>query len=149
MNGESKQEYSENAVKLWECSSLQMDREVELVHKRLTWALTFQGFLFTAVSFSIRVPETALHYQLALLDTIPIAGGLSAFFTLLGVTASAKHRTRIRNHWETVVVSCNDCTLLPPFYSPVGNSVMGRFTSYGILVTLIFVWAYLFFRFHY
>jgi rRNA maturation protein Nop10 len=64
--------------------------EEALINSRLTWMLTFEGFLFTAVSLASG--ETRQPF----LDTVPVAGALVALLALAGVAAAYGHIDAVR-----------------------------------------------------
>ncbi|MEM1256865.1 MAG: hypothetical protein AAGI69_30935 [Cyanobacteria bacterium P01_H01_bin.21] len=120
---------------MFEIVSLQMEREVNLSHKRMTWLLTFQGFLFTAFSIAIRSPTDPI-LKYSVLVMIPIAGVRVANLGLGGLVASQKMRDDLKQFWEKQPYWLQ----LPRFYSEPNVSTQGRSTSLGIVRIIRVIW---------
>ncbi len=78
----------------------QIWREQSLTSNRMTWNLTFQGFMMAA--FALVATSNNSAPARAILETvIALAGSLIAFFTLQSVKASERQRDRLKVAWRS------------------------------------------------
>ncbi len=124
-----------SAKEYYEYYSSHIEKEIDLVNNRLSWMLTFQGFLFASISIATS-NESEAATRLFLRNALSLAGIAVAILTLLGVFASALQRDTLKNHWKNHKI--ND---FPPLGGNRLVSAMGRITSFGIPVTIIATWA--------
>lgn len=111
-----------------------IDKEIDLVNNRLSWMLSFQGFLFASISI-VTSKESEVTLRTFLRDAFSFAGIAVAVLTLIGVCASALHRDSLKRQWTKL-----EYQDFPPLSSKPLISTMGRITSFGIPVTIIIVW---------
>lgn len=113
----------------------QLERELSLINNRLSWMLTFQGFLFTTTALvSNRNTERAV--RMVFRNVVPLIGIVVALLALIGVHAAhlsirsinAKWKQKL-GHWEYL-----------PTFSPSISTVLGKIPSYGIPISIIIAW---------
>lgn len=103
--------------------------EEGLINARLTWMLTFQGFLFAAVSLSSSGTRAAI------VDVVPIVGMGVALLSLLGVIAAYGTIDMVRRSSSG-----------PTFGGTRWRKWFGRANSMGIPVIVTIAWAALWVR---
>jgi hypothetical protein len=111
-----------------------IEKEVDLVNNRLSWMLSFQGFLFASISI-VTSKESEATLRTFLRDAFSFAGIAVAVLTLIGVYASALQRDSLKRQWTNLKYQG-----FPPLSSNPLISTMGRITSFGIPITIITVW---------
>ena len=120
--------------------------EEELIHRRLTWLLTLQGFLFAAIVLSVKAESSPVNQasSTGLASTlqwlIPAVGFFSALVTFLGVLAAYCHITFTRKELDKYYKERTK------FGSLKWSQWVGRGNSMGLLVILMAAWAVLFFQ---
>ena len=84
---------------VYEHLSREITREENLINNRLTWTLTFNGFLFAAIAL---IGDDQIHLQLrnTLQVIIPIVGITVASLGIIGVIAAYMAICQHRNEWE-------------------------------------------------
>ncbi|MGH6648666.1 hypothetical protein [Aquabacterium sp.] len=139
-------EESETDVKVLELKKQQYDyiaaqinREDELVNKRLTWTLTTNGLLFTALGFyagkSTPMEELVdfFHYFIPLTGiVISIAGFLSVFAAYMQIDYLTKE-------WEML----KDDRWIRPFGDKVHAYYLGGILAVSPPFMFVIVWGYL------
>ena len=105
--------------------------EENLINARITWMLTFQGFLFAAVSLATGDIRSDL------LDTVPIIGMLIAALAVLGITAAYLTIDEARRNYGGLV-----------FGGLRLRKWLGRTNSLGICVVVTLGWLWLYVRLH-
>jgi hypothetical protein len=121
---------------VYEHLSREIAREENLINNRLTWMLTFQGFLFAAIAL---MGNEKIHLPLksALQCIIPALGIAVAISGIMGVTAAYLAICQHRKDWENK---------LNNFPKPGGKGLaswLGRFASGSIPIVIILAWVYL------
>lgn len=143
----SEERVVESEYFIYQSTSLQMEREVELSSRRLTWYLTFNGFLFTAFALIYHSGLDGV-FEYLIVFVIAFSGFCVSVLTYFGLKASEKMRDRIRKFWNSI-----DKNKFPPFYSEKNTSLLGRKMSIGIPIIVGCSWVLfcfvLFFQFLY
>lgn len=115
----------------------QINREDELISKRLTWTLTINGFLFAALGFLAgkNQPHQAILelFQIAL----PLTGIAISVAGLLGVVAAYIQIQYLTEQW----VSLDDPRWVRPFGDKKHAFVLGFIPCISPPVVLIVVWT--------
>lgn len=111
-----------------------IEKEIDLVNNRLSWMLTFQGFLFASLSI-VTSKEVDASLRATLRDAFSYAGVIVSALTLLGLYASALQRDSLKRQWTKLGHKG-----FPELSSKAQISAMGRITSFGIPLTIIVVW---------
>ena len=123
---------------VYEHLSKEITREESLINNRLTWTLTFNGFLFASVAL---IGKKQIHPQLEIILhlIIPIVGTAVAGFGILGVIAAYLAIHQQRKEWGH---------LLNNYPKPGGKSLAswsGRIASLLIPATMLAAWISIFF----
>ncbi|HEX8126797.1 MAG TPA: hypothetical protein VF548_14575 [Allosphingosinicella sp.] len=116
----------------------EISTEHGLVAARMTWNLTFQGFLFAAYALGSsragQEPQVAL-----LLRTLPIAGAVTAGLTFIGIVAAWARINGLKRDWYSNQPEFE--RFRPrPFSHPVGG-FFGRVPPFGITFVLLWCWT--------
>jgi hypothetical protein len=120
---------------LYELSIQQIEYEQELVNNRLSWMLTFQGFLFGSLAI-VASSDTIQAARVTFKNVIPSLGILVSVLAILGVYASSLSIDVVRRKWKKYP-DVSQC----PLDIGVGKaSVLARVTSYGIPSATILAW---------
>lgn len=112
----------------------QISHEENLINNRLTWMLTFQGFLFASLALMTNNQTSLESLRRWLLCVIPFTGALVAFVTFLGICAAYRSIDKHKKECEP---------LIKHYPMPGGGkcaSKLGRFTSKSIPWILIVAW---------
>lgn len=112
-----------------------IDQENTLINNRLSWMLTFQGFLFATLAL-IASKDTPQSISLAFRNVVPIVGIVVAFLALLGVFAAYISIDNTKRKWKKRLENHQ----YPPAHGTALASILGRITSYGIPISLILAW---------
>lgn len=113
----------------------QIEREQDLVNTRISWTLTFEGFLFAAIAIAVRKDTpTAIGELFGYI--IPLIGIAVAMLSLVGIYAAALSKDTIKQRWTQRSAH----KLYPPTFGSRKISALGRITSYGIPIVLIVSW---------
>lgn len=118
----------------------QVNREQALVHNRLSWMLTFEGFLFAALAITANVSNDA-ETRSNLKYTIPVIGFVVALLTAVGVSAAYISIHQLKRSWANK----NGSEHFPRAYGDCLTSALGRTTGYGIPLAMMLTWVVLFF----
>jgi hypothetical protein len=124
----------------YEYTVRQIEREQGLVNNRLSWMLTFQGFLFASIALVLN-KDTAPSVRLVFRGVIPGIGIAVALLALVGVHAAALSSSEIKAKWK----QRDGFQQYPPTFGTPTISRLGRITSYGIPISVIVAWILLFF----
>jgi hypothetical protein len=103
--------------------------EENLINTRLTWMLTFQGFLFAATSLATDQSRTAI------LDVVPWVGILVSGLSFLGVAAA----------YGTIDAARKTCAGAA-FGGVSWRKAFGRTNSLGIPVVIVIAWLALYLK---
>lgn len=78
----------------------QIGREDELIHKRITWFLTFEGFLFAALSLMDKTHSinSSLHTTVGVV--VPLLGFLVSLLAYVGVQSAWSAINDLREGWS-------------------------------------------------
>jgi len=122
----------------YEYTIRQIEREQGLVNNRLSWMLTFQGFLFAAIALSTNQDaEPAI--RAVFRNVIPAIGIAVALLALVGVHAAALSSNEIKVKWR----KRDGFEQYPPTFGTRTISILGRITSYGIPISVVLAWVLL------
>ncbi len=129
-------EYAERIAK-------EIAAEHTLVASRMTWNLSFQGFLFAAFALAVsRQSTTDPDPRLDLfLSVLPIAGLVTAALTFVGVVAAFTQINGLKRAWFANEEKLE--TVGPRPFSHWLGGLIGRLPSIGITGTLIWCWCQL------
>ncbi|MBW4484681.1 MAG: hypothetical protein KME14_19270 [Tildeniella torsiva UHER 1998/13D] len=113
----------------------QLERELNLINNRISWMLTFQGFLFAAIALvANQNTDQAIRTMFGIV--VPIIGIAVAFLALVGVHAAYLSIKDIKETWKKKL---GHWEYSPAFGTP-RSSLLGRVPSYGIPVSIIIAW---------
>jgi hypothetical protein len=102
--------------------------EEELINRRLTWMLLFQGFLFTA---AVSAAKNDLASRLGTI--IPWVGFASAFLTFLGVLGAYRSIDTSRRGSHSSKENLGDMRI---------GRILGRSNSLGLTILLFGSWLF-------
>ena len=122
-------------------TSDQITKEEGLIHNRITWMLTFQGFLFAAVVLSAKSDVDPILGPL-LRRTIPVVALVSAVLGLIGVRAAYISINNIKAFLAWYEKEYPQPVKPPAFGTPMASK-LGRVTSHGLPVLVILAWLYM------
>lgn len=111
--------------------------EETMIYNRITWMLTFQGFLFASLAIASDA-STDEHIRSVLLGTIPLLGVAVGVLTLLGVSAAYIHMHEIRATIQTKEDGKD-------FGAKGLARWMGRSNSGLLPVIIVIAWLYLYY----
>jgi hypothetical protein len=134
----SKEELSQKDF--YEYTVKQIEREQGLVNNRLSWMLTFQGFLFAAIALVIN-KDTEPTVRIVFRNVIPAIGIAVALLALIGIHAAALSSNEIKAKWK----QRDGFQQYPPTFGTRKISLLGRITSYGIPTSVVVAWLLLWF----
>jgi hypothetical protein len=109
-----------------------IQHEVDNINTRLTWLLTFQGFLFAAVSLASKEVRSPL------LETIPWIGVAASVLAFLGIVAAYVTIGDIRAENRSVALGTRIKS----------RKWLGRTNALGIPIMLVAAWIALYFEFN-
>lgn len=110
--------------------------EQNLRANRMSWNLTFQGFMMAA--FALVAAEKMNQARISLEVLICFAGAAVAYATWQGIEAAQKQSTNLKKHWDDQNLSES---LFPvPFLVDEGEK-QGRAPTFYICMTTIFMWV--------
>lgn len=112
--------------------SQQIAIEQSLRATRMTWNLTFQGFMIAA--FALVAAENMNPARIVLELTICGAGTFVGLGTYLGIWAAQRQSNYLKGLW-------NDASPYPRPFSRGGGALMGRLPTHIICVTIIAMWG--------
>ncbi|NEU77979.1 hypothetical protein [Nostoc sp. UIC 10630] len=124
----------------YEYTVRQIEREQGLINTRLSWMLTFQGFLFASIALVVN-KDTEPSVRLVFRNVIPAIGIAVALLALVGVHAAALSSNGIKAKWN----QRGGFQQYPPTFGSPTISLLGRVTSYGIPTSVVLAWLLLFF----
>lgn len=115
--------------------------ENALVMSRMTWNLTFQGFLFAGFGLALGAEPGQAEAAARFLEMMPIAGIAAAASAWIGIQAAFVKINELKRLWH------QECPVLErhgpqPFSNQLGDFA-GRIPSWALAATIIFVWLYL------
>lgn len=115
--------------------------EETLINSRLTWLLTFQGFLFAAVAL---LADNSINPKLyrALLEIFPSVGAFVAILTFLGVLAAYIAMGQARNPYQEVLETNKKLR----FGGTNWAKWLGRANSLGIPIVVLSAWVALYLK---
>ncbi len=109
--------------------SEKIQHEESLINSRLTWMLTFQGFLFASIALSKEEVSQNL-----LFHVLPILGALIAGITFLGVIAAYISIGQARNNASTE----------ENFGGKGLAKILGRINQIGLPTIIFCAWVYIY-----
>jgi hypothetical protein len=128
--------YEEPSLKeYYDYTSRQIQREEALINNRLSWMLTFEGFLFAGVAL-VANGNTDPTLRSNFRYTIPVLGSVVALLTTKGIHAAYLSINHIQSSWEARLQGGR----FPPAYGNSKASFLGRLTGYGIPTAMTLAW---------
>lgn len=127
--------------------SEQIWREQQLVSTRVTWNLSFQGFMGVVYTFSASNPAGVL-----IQIVVGLAGFTVSYFCYLGIKAAQLQSGKLKEHWINVfhrpaLLEGQECNLsngaYPQPFSRNAGSSQGRRSSRRVCETLMVMWGVL------
>lgn len=128
--------------KFYEYTTQRIKQETDLINNRLSWMLTFQGFLFASITLVLR-KDTDQAVSSILKIMIPIIGIVVALLTLTGITAAYRAIRKVRLKLESNEQLKKEYEQYPPAYGDMLARTLGRVTSYGLPLSLAITWVIL------
>jgi hypothetical protein len=119
----------------YDYTTQQIERENDLINNRLSWMLTFQGFLFAALALVVN-KDTEPAVGLIFKNVLPIIGIAVALLAFLGVLAAYISIDNIKQKWKKQLGNQQ----YPPAHGTPLASFLGRITSYGIPISIVIAW---------
>jgi len=119
----------------------QIEREDGLINTRVTWMLTFEGFLFAALAL-VASKESDPTIQMVLKYALPIIGFVIAFLAYHAIGAALSTLTYLKDLWEP--------ENYPGYPQPFGKEMQhtrGASYSKGLPVTIMVLWFVVFIAF--
>jgi hypothetical protein len=134
---------ADTAVTYAEQLAKEIATEHGLVTTRMTWNLTFQGFLFAAFALAASKPgakpnEPMSEHVSALMSTLPWAGICTAALTLIGILAAFSQINHLKRAWYGHEGALR--AVAPRPFSHWFGGLAGRIPSVGITGVLIGCW---------
>lgn len=113
----------------------QLERELNLISNRISWMLTFQGFLFatTALVVNQNIDQAI---RTVFRNVIPIIGIVVALLALVGVHAAYLSIKEIKTEWKQKMGYWE----YSPAFGTSTSSALGRVPSYGIPISIVIAW---------
>lgn len=123
-----------------------ISHEEALINSRLTWMLTFQGFLFASLALASD-DSTNEALRDTLLQVIPLLGAVVAALALLGVIAAYLAIGQARLHFESEIGGDDrrDFGGKSDFGGKTWARWLGRINSVGLPVVVLITWTFLYF----
>ncbi|WKJ91350.1 hypothetical protein QZJ86_04265 [Methylomonas montana] len=121
----------------YDCLAHQIEREDGLINTRITWLLTFQGFLFAALAIvanNAGSKDVAIYW--ALKYTLPVIGISIGVLGILGVRAALIALSELKDIWDQAKFPN-----YPPPYGKPRLHAFGSFYSQGIPIILSIAWT--------
>ncbi len=115
--------------------------EETLINSRLTWMLTFQGFLFATIAL-VADDSKSPKIHTAILDVVPLVGAIVAVLTLLGVWAAYLAIGQARNPYKSDLRNNEKVG----FGGKGWAKLLGRINSLGIPFVVVISWLILYFK---
>ena len=128
----------------YDYTARQILREERLINNRLSWMLTFEGFLFAALALTANASNEGV-LRNSLKYTIPATGIAVAVLTMVGISGAYVSINQIKIFWgKQKGIKC-----FPLPYGSPQASARGRVTSHGIPLAMMLMWSliYLFYIF--
>jgi hypothetical protein len=113
-----------------------IEREQTLINNRITWMLTFEGFLFAGLAL-ISDTKQSPQVRNALKDVLPLVGGSVAGLTVFGVLAATLSIMKAKKFWENQT----NKEEFGPGYGSRWASYLGRVTSFGVPLAVAAAWV--------
>jgi hypothetical protein len=85
----------------YEYMSHQIEREDGLINTRITWMLTFEGFLFATLALIGQQGTVRPELYAAAKNTLPVLGALIGFLAYLSVEAALSALKHLKSGWES------------------------------------------------
>lgn len=120
----------------YDAIAFQVDREDELLNKRLTWSLTINGFLFAALGLISDIEKSKIEIINIFTYAVPYVGFVVSVAALFGVIAANSQILYLRSEWKALGNS--------PWVRPFGKGfvfALGWVTPLIPAVALVIVWS--------
>jgi hypothetical protein len=123
----------------YDYTARQVKRGEDLISNRLSWMLTFEGFLFAALALTANVSTDAA-LRSNLYYTIPAIGFFVGLLTAVGICGAYVSIKQNKLFWANLKGS----GLFPLPYGNRRASYLGHITTYGIPAAMMATWGVLF-----
>ena len=128
--------------------------EDHLIHDRLSWLLALQGFLFTALGFSLSSEAIAgenvskIHLLFHVRIALAVVGSGSSILTWISITSAAIAIGKLRKAWKIFCEERNIVNGFPPILGGASEGLGGGLVAAIILpLFLAAVWGYVSFNY--
>jgi hypothetical protein len=130
---------SQDYLELHRTINEQIRREQELIQQRITWILTFQGFLFASYGVALQATNNNKIVAADFLQALPIAGLVTAFSVLVGVLAAFRQVNAHKREWLAYEQEILLKAVKP--FSDFWGSVSGRIPILAVPICIIYTWC--------
>jgi hypothetical protein len=130
---------AETEYRVSEAIAKQIEVEQGLVATRLNWNLTFQGFMVASYAL-VATADASAPARNFIHVTITLVGFVVALATLMGILASSRQSTYLKQHWDNIF---SKGTIYPRPFSSGDGSKLGRIPSRALCGALMFMWLVL------
>ena len=117
----------------------QIEREDSLINTRITWMLTFEGFLFAALALVANKENIGTAVYKVLKYALPLMGIAVGMLAFLGVQAALSALEVLKNRWDPEKFKGYP----QPFGGPRPHA-FGALYSQGLPLVVIVTWATIF-----
>ncbi|MGE0279591.1 MAG: hypothetical protein AB7P20_03110 [Rhizobiaceae bacterium] len=139
----------EIAIRYYEYFRQEIEREDEITHQRVTWTMTFQGFIISAITLLLILDwgsKPVLPIGRLAVFVISFIGVCIGLISLLGITASRRSIRDAKEAWKIRNIAWGN---LYPKYVPQAHGQGGAFrrgNMYAIFMAVLFtaMWAIFF-----
>lgn len=119
----------------------QIEREDGQINNRLTWMLTFHGFLFLSAAAVLSQNELEASFRRRFVATVAVVGVVVCVVALCSIRAAVVSLSRIRKGWETI----EDCysldkRLVVRPYGTLSKFDRGHWIAYAIPASIMGGW---------
>lgn len=114
----------------------QVEREQVLINNRISWMLTFEGFLFAGLALAGDSKSTP-EFRRAIKETFPLVGATVAVLTVFGVLAATLAIVNAKTFWKNLVGTAG----FPTPHGSLTASILGRATSFGVPIAVAVAWV--------
>ncbi|MDX1955185.1 MAG: hypothetical protein SFU20_06590 [Chitinophagaceae bacterium] len=115
--------------------------EQTLINNRMTWMMTFQGFLFATYAVAMN-KENDVNTSELIFFIIPLAGMFMAFFSIFGLIAAHFAIDGIKAKFNKLNLEGG---LVAPF-SKSWTAILGRIGAFSFPIVIIITWIVIFFK---
>lgn len=128
---------TEDMSALYDRLANQIEREEKLINNRFSWMLTAEGFMFAAIALLGKMSQQN-HLYAAIVDIIPIVGGLIAFAALIGVWGAYLSKREYKRIYNIELANSPD--IYPRPFGGNGAHLAGLVPSVILPIFIILAW---------